>query len=63
MTLALQRGDIVKALVSVDNAPVDANLRNDFYTYIEGLKEVEEAGVAKQADADAVLKKFEKVHL
>lgn len=61
MTLALRKGSLVKSLISVDNAPVDATLKGDFLKYVEGLKEVEAASIYKQTDADVILKKFEDV--
>ena len=59
MTLALRNSVLVKSLISVDNAPVDASLSSDFPKYIEGLKEIEGSSVFKQADADRILTRFE----
>ena len=61
MTVALRSPSLVKALVPVDNAPVDANLKSDFHRYIRGLLNVEESNITKQAEADEILKKYEKV--
>ena len=61
MTVALRSPKTVSALVPVDNAPVDANLSSDFPKYIQGMREVEEAGVKRQAEADTILKKYAKV--
>ena len=61
MTVALRSPKTVSALVPVDNAPVDANLSSDFPKYMQGMREVEEAGVKKQAEADHILKKYEEV--
>ena len=59
MTLALRNNALVKSLVSVDNAPVDASLKSDFPRYIEGLRKIEDSSVSKQADADRILERFE----
>lgn len=59
MTLALKYPALVKLLVSVDNAPVDAALHSDFPKYVRTMKEIETAGVSKQSEADAMLKEVE----
>lgn len=59
MTVALRSPSLLGALIPVDNAPVEANLRGDFRKYLEGMREIEEAGVRKQAEADQILKKYE----
>lgn len=61
MTVALRSPKTISALVSVDNAPVDANLSSDFPKYMRGMREIEEAGVKKQIEADNILKKYEEV--
>lgn len=61
MTLALRSPDAVGALISVDNAPVDAALKNGFVKYVQGMKEIDDSKVTKQADADGILKKYENV--
>nr|ANM86727.1 putative alpha/beta hydrolase [Cladonia uncialis subsp. uncialis]AUW30990.1 putative alpha/beta hydrolase [Cladonia uncialis subsp. uncialis] len=58
MTVALRSPERVSALVPVDNAPVDASLSSDFPKYIQGMREVDEAGVKKQVEADNVLKNY-----
>lgn len=59
MTVALHAPTKIANLISVDNAPVDAALRSNFATYIQGLRRVDDARVARQADADAILQPFE----
>lgn len=59
MTVALRSPTLVGALIPVDNAPIDANLRSDFHRYVEGMREIEEARVAKQFEADLILRKYE----
>lgn len=59
MTLALKYPDVVKLLVSVDNAPVDAALHSEFPRYVRTMKDIEKAGLSKQSEADAMLKGVE----
>ncbi|KAL9007263.1 MAG: hypothetical protein Q9188_000066 [Gyalolechia gomerana] len=59
MTVALRSPKSLEALISVDNAPIDANLASDFRKYLEGMREIEEAEVKKQAEADQILRKYE----
>lgn len=61
MTVALRSVDKVGAIIAVDNAPVDATLKSDFGIYVQGMKRIEEVGVTKSAEADNILKKYEKV--
>ena len=63
MTLALRSPNVVGSLIPVDNAPVDAVLRNDFARYAHGMREVDNARVMKQVDADLILQKYEAVGL
>jgi hypothetical protein len=62
MALALKSPELVEDIVSVDNAPMDAALLSNFGKYIQGMKRIEEAGVTRQAEADNILKDYEKVH-
>lgn len=62
MTVALQSPSDVSAIVSVDNAPVSVPLSSDFAKYVRGMKEIEEAKVTKQKDADMILAQYEEVH-
>lgn len=61
MTVALRSPQLVGALIPVDNAPVDANLKSDFHRYAQGMREIEDAQVRRQAEADEILKKYEEV--
>ena len=61
MTVALRSPRLLGALIPVDNAPVDANLQSDFHQYIQGLREIDEAEVINQVQADEILQKYEKV--
>ncbi|KAL8944402.1 MAG: hypothetical protein Q9216_000453 [Gyalolechia sp. 2 TL-2023] len=61
MTVALRSPEALGALISVDNAPIDANLASDFRKYLEGMQEIEEAEVKKQVEADQILRQYEDV--
>ena len=61
MTVALRGPTSIGALVSVDNSPVDATLKSDFHKYIRGMWDIEAAKVARQAQADEILKAYEEV--
>lgn len=61
MTVALRSPQLVGALIPVDNAPVDANLKSDFHKYVQGMRDIEEAQVKRQAEADELLQKHEEV--
>ncbi|KAH0563108.1 hypothetical protein GP486_002326 [Trichoglossum hirsutum] len=59
MTVALRSPHLVKNLVSVDNAPVDATLGSDFAKYARGMQKIEESQVRKRSEADEILEDFE----
>lgn len=59
MTLALRSPELVRDLVSVDNAPVDATLSQDFARYVKAMKKIEDAGVSRQSEADKILAEYE----
>lgn len=61
MVVALRSSSLLKALISVDNAPVSAVLETDFAKYVQGMQEVEKAKVSKQVEADEILKSYEEV--
>lgn len=61
MTLALSFPDIVRDLVAVDNAPIDSTLSRSFAGYVRGMKKIQDAGVVRQAEAEAILEEFENV--
>ena len=63
MTLALQSPGTVNDIVSVDNAPIDAALLSSFGKYVQGMRRIEEAGITRQAEADAILKDYEEVSI
>jgi hypothetical protein len=59
--LALSEPHLVRDLVSVDNAPVDAALQGTFAKYIQGMRKIEESGVTRQTEADQILQAYEPV--
>ncbi|KAK8001816.1 hypothetical protein PG991_014038 [Apiospora marii] len=59
MALALAQPTLVRDIVSVDNAPVNAILESSFGKYVQGMKRIEEAGVTKQSEADKILQDYE----
>lgn len=61
MTVALRMPRLVRAVISVDNAPVNATLQSEFSKYIEGMRKIESANIEKLKDADNLLKPFEEV--
>ena len=60
MTLALRSPNLLRAVVPVDNAPVDASLSSDFPKYAQAMREIEEVQPKKQVEADQILAKVEK---
>ena len=61
MTLALEAPSLVRDIVSVDNAPVDAIIESSFGKYVQGMKKIDSAGVTRQSEADTILKDYEPV--
>ncbi|GAB7343668.1 hypothetical protein MBLNU457_1657t2 [Dothideomycetes sp. NU457] len=59
MTVGLRNRVPISALVSVDNAPVDAALKSDFAAYVRGMNAITAAKVTKQSEADAILAEYE----
>jgi len=59
MTLALRSPQLIENIVSVDNAPLDAALLNDFAKYIQGMRKIEESEVIRQTEADKILQDYE----
>jgi pimeloyl-ACP methyl ester carboxylesterase len=43
----------------VDNAPVSVPLSSDFAKYVRGMKQIEEAKLTKQKEADDILQQYE----
>lgn len=59
MTLALSSPELVRDIVSVDNAPIDAQIGRKFGEYVQAMKKIEDAGTTKQSEADKILQEFE----
>ncbi|KAK7607720.1 Alpha/Beta hydrolase protein [Phyllosticta paracitricarpa] len=58
MTVALRKPQIVRDLIPVDNAPVDAALKNDFAAYVKGMKAIDEARILKHKQAHEIIKPY-----
>lgn len=63
MVLALRSSNLLKAVVSIDNAPMPSALRGDFSVYIEGMRQIEKARVLRLSEAEEILKTYETVGL
>ena len=59
MTVALRNRVPIANLIPIDNAPIDAALKGDFYKYVQGMRRIEEAGTKRQSEADEVLQPYE----
>lgn len=59
MTLALASPTLIKDLISVDNAPVDAILSTDFAKYVRAMQQVDAADVSSIRAADNILAEVE----
>ncbi|OLN95446.1 Abhydrolase domain-containing protein C22H12.03 [Colletotrichum chlorophyti] len=59
MTLALKSPELLRDIVAVDNAPVDAILESAFGKYVQAMKKIEAANITRQAEADQILKDYE----
>ncbi|EFX01046.1 alpha beta hydrolase fold family [Grosmannia clavigera kw1407] len=59
MTLALRRPELLRDVIPVDNAPIDAGLVSYFGTYTRAMKEIDRAGVSRHSDADKILEAYE----
>ncbi|KAK8199584.1 Alpha/Beta hydrolase protein [Phyllosticta capitalensis] len=58
MTVALRSPHLVRDLIPVDNAPVDATLKTDFATYIKGMAALQEAELLKHSEANVFMKPY-----
>ncbi|RDW70235.1 alpha hydrolase-6 [Coleophoma crateriformis] len=59
MTLALKSPEMVRDFVSVDNAPIDAQIGRKFGQYVQAMKKIEDADTTKQSEADKILQEYE----
>ncbi|KAG0348806.1 hypothetical protein BG004_004065 [Podila humilis] len=57
MNLALKNQTPLDRIVVVDMAPVKVKLSSDFAKYVVAMKEIQQANVQKQSDADSILKR------
>lgn len=61
MAVSLRRPDLVRDIIAVDNAPVEAMLSSSFGRYMQAMRRIEDSNVQKQSEADAILKDIEPV--
>ncbi|KAG0053396.1 hypothetical protein BGZ89_002931, partial [Linnemannia elongata] len=57
MNLALKHAAHLDRLVVVDMAPVKVKLSTEFAKYVGSMKEIQDANVKKQSEADTIMKK------
>ncbi|KAF9924633.1 hypothetical protein FBU30_005429 [Linnemannia zychae] len=57
MNLALKHAANIDRMVVVDMAPVKVKLSTEFAKYVGSMKEIQNAQVKKQSEADAIMKK------
>lgn len=56
--MALRQVPHIEKLVVVDSAPVNSRMSSEFFTYIDVMKKIEQAGIVKQSKADEIMKDF-----
>lgn len=59
MAVSLRRPDLIDNLIVVDNAPVSAVLHSSFGTYMRAMRQIEDARVTRQSEADTILQQYE----
>ncbi|KAG6014263.1 hypothetical protein E4U43_006749 [Claviceps pusilla] len=59
MTLALRSPELISKIIAVDNAPIDMALNDDFSKYVRAMKNIQDAKITRQAEADEILQKVE----
>ena len=59
MAVALRRPAVVSRIIVVDNAPIETTLASSFGSYVRAMRQIENAHIKKQSDADAILKQYE----
>lgn len=55
MGVALRQPDLVRAVIPVDNAPIDAKLGSSFWRYVRGMKKIADAKVTNQKEAYKIM--------
>lgn len=61
MTLALRSPELISKIIAVDNAPIDMALNDDFSKYVRAMKNIQDAKITRQSEADEILQKVEEV--
>ena len=63
MAVSLRRPDLVRDIIAVDNAPIEAMLSSSFGQYVQAMRRIEDANIQKQSEADDILKEIEPVRI
>lgn len=63
MAVSLRRPDLVRDIIAVDNAPIEAMLGSSFGQYVQAMRRIEDANIQKQSEADDILKEIEPVRI
>ncbi|CAB4394823.1 alpha/beta hydrolase [Rhizophagus irregularis] len=58
IAMALRQVPHIEKLVVVDSAPVNSRMSSEFFTYIDVMKKIEQAGIVKQSKADEIMKDY-----
>ena len=61
MAHALSEPESLERLISVDMSPARGAISAEFAQYIDGMREVQAAGVSSKKEADVILQKYEEV--
>ncbi|KAF8433127.1 prolyl oligopeptidase-like protein [Terfezia claveryi] len=59
MAVSLRRPDLVRDIIAIDNAPIEAMMGSSFGQYIQAMRRIEDANLQKQSDANSILKEYE----
>lgn len=59
MAVSLRCPDLVNDLIVVDNAPVPGTLHSSFGIYVRAMRQIEDAHVTRQSEADTILQQYE----
>lgn len=59
MAVSLRRPDIVKALIPVDNAPIDAQLSSTFPRYARAMKRIQASNLKSSKEAYEIMEEVE----
>lgn len=63
MAVSLRQPNLVRDIIAVDNAPIEAMLGSPFGRYVQAMRRIEDANLQKQSEADSILKEYEPVSI